>query len=173
MIDVVVNNIAMKGDGSKAVYRDFSPPFNDKKYFHPFKQVKNYGDQLEAQNGWLGDEKVALPDLDTESDYVQKVWHDWTREMIANYSRTYPLKPRSTLIQLLTLPISGWSAYRCCQTRQQALLGALPSGSGCLHLRRSLHSTIRVAQPHLRLVCQCAVLGPQFPNLVPNLASTR
>lgn len=89
MIDVVVNNIAMVGDGKDAVYSDFAAPFNDKKYFHPFKQVVNYGDQLEAQNGWLGDPTVALPDLDTESDYVQNIWHDWTKEMIANYTCKY------------------------------------------------------------------------------------
>ena len=89
MVDVVINNIALSGPGDKAVYSDFEPPFNDKKFFHPFKYVENYGDQLEAQDGWLGDKKVSLPDLNTELPEIQKIWQDWTRELISNYSRTF------------------------------------------------------------------------------------
>lgn len=87
MIDVVINNIASAGDGAKADYATFALPFNSKEYFHPFKLIKDYSDQLDVQNGWLGDATVSLPDLDTESQYVQDVWHQWIEEMVNRYSR--------------------------------------------------------------------------------------
>ena len=89
MVDVVVNNIAKNGTGVGTVYSDFDPPFNKQEYFHPFKYVVNYGDQVEAQDGWLGNLNVSLPDLKTELPYIQDVWHTWTKELIANYSRMY------------------------------------------------------------------------------------
>ena len=89
MIDVVINNIANAGDGARADYAKFATPFNDKKYFHPFKLIKDYSDQLDVQNGWLGDTTVSLPDLDTESQYVQDVWHEWIKEMVDKYARMF------------------------------------------------------------------------------------
>jgi alpha-amylase len=36
--------------------------------------------------GWLGDETVALPDLNTESDYVVSEFKSWLKDLVSNYS---------------------------------------------------------------------------------------
>ena len=35
---------------------------------------------------WLGDEKVALPDLDTQDQDVQSAYGDWIEDLVKEYS---------------------------------------------------------------------------------------
>jgi alpha-amylase len=86
MIDVVINDVAYPGPGAKTDYSMFVP-FNKKEYFHPFCYISDYGNNTNAQDCWLGDDVVALADLDTESDFVKNTWDTWVTEMVANYSR--------------------------------------------------------------------------------------
>ena len=88
MIDVVVNDMAYAGKGDAVDYSTFVP-FNKEEYFHPFCFITDYSNQTNAQDCWLGDNTVALADLDTESDFVQQTWETWISEMVANYSRMY------------------------------------------------------------------------------------
>ncbi|PQE17869.1 Acid alpha-amylase protein [Rutstroemia sp. NJR-2017a BBW] len=85
MIDVVINDVAYPGPGAKTDYSMFVP-FNKKEYFHPFCYISDYGNNTNAQDCWLGDDIVALADLDTESDFVKNTWDTWVTEMVANYS---------------------------------------------------------------------------------------
>ncbi|KAL3418572.1 Alpha-amylase A type-3-like protein 1 [Phlyctema vagabunda] len=85
MIDVVVNDMAYAGAGAKVDYTGFIP-FNKKEYYHPFCFITDYGNQTNAQDCWLGDDVVALVDLDTENEFVISTWNTWITEMVANYS---------------------------------------------------------------------------------------
>ena len=57
MLDIVVNNMAYKGDPNKVDYGSLSP-FNDQKYFHPYCPI-NYSDRQSTLN-------VSLPFVRTE-----------------------------------------------------------------------------------------------------------
>lgn len=66
-------------------YTKFNP-FNDAKYFHSYCPITDYNDDTMSQNCWLGDNKVSLPDLNTESKEVQNIWYDWVGSLVSNYS---------------------------------------------------------------------------------------
>lgn len=80
--------MAYAGKGADTDYSGLVP-FNKEEYFHPFCFITDYSNQTNAQDCWLGDNTVALPDLDTESTFVQDTWNTWITEMVANYSRMY------------------------------------------------------------------------------------
>lgn len=88
MIDVVVNDMAYAGAGAKTVYSDLVP-FNKEEYYHPFCFITDYSNDTNAQDCWLGDDTVALPDLDTSNEFVISTWNTWVAEMVANYSRMF------------------------------------------------------------------------------------
>lgn len=78
------------GAGTDVDYTVFNP-FNDAKYFHTYCPITDYTDDTMAQNCWLGDNEVSLPDLDTESTDVQDMWYDWVGSLVSNYSsKSYP-----------------------------------------------------------------------------------
>ncbi|KAL2157250.1 hypothetical protein VTH06DRAFT_6290 [Thermothelomyces fergusii] len=88
MVDVVVNNMAQAFDNvipPKVDYSKFNP-FDDKKYFHPYCNVTNWGDTTESQNCWLYPYGVALADLATETGPVADELGRWVKELVANYS---------------------------------------------------------------------------------------
>ncbi|EQL37077.1 pullulanase [Blastomyces dermatitidis ATCC 26199] len=89
MVDIVINNMAVMTNGSNpATSVDYSvfKPFNDKKYFHPYCKIEDYNDYKEAQNCWMGDDLVALADLNTESEEVTKMMETWVKNLVAEYS---------------------------------------------------------------------------------------
>lgn len=73
------------GAGADVDYTKFNP-FNDAKYFHPYCTITDYSNDTMAQDCWLGDDNVSLPDLDTESTEVQDIWYDWVGSLVSNYS---------------------------------------------------------------------------------------
>ncbi|KGO56903.1 Alpha-amylase, fungi [Penicillium expansum] len=85
MVDVVANHMGYDGAGADVDYTKFNP-FNDAKYFHSYCPITDYSDDTMAQNCWLGDNKVSLPDLDTQSTEVQDIWYDWVGSLVSNYS---------------------------------------------------------------------------------------
>lgn len=88
MLDAAINDMGYAlngGDFSSIDYSAFNP-FNDQKYFHPACLVKNFSDFSEAQHCWLGDDVVALPDLNTDSQAVVKMMGDWISEVVSNFS---------------------------------------------------------------------------------------
>jgi len=59
--------------------------FKDKTYYHAYCPVV-WGDRESEMNCWLGDEKVALPDLNTQDSRVQDGYADWIRDLVQEYS---------------------------------------------------------------------------------------
>lgn len=88
MLDAAINDMGYAlngGDFSTIDYSVFNP-FNDQKYFHPACLVKNFSNFNEAQHCWLGDDVVALPDLNTDSQDVVKMMGNWISEVVSNFS---------------------------------------------------------------------------------------
>ena len=97
MIDILVNNMAYPGPGQSVDYEVFSPPFNNKAKFHTYCPITNYSDPTMYQNCWLGDDKVALPDVNTEDPDVQTYFDGWSAGLVSNFSgkcTTVPLYAR-------------------------------------------------------------------------------
>ncbi|KAA8648815.1 hypothetical protein EYZ11_004032 [Aspergillus tanneri] len=85
MVDVVANHMGYSGAGDSVDYSVFKP-FNSKDYFHPYCPIKDYNDQTQAENCWLGDNTVSLPDLDTTKSEVKDLWYKWVGDLVSNYS---------------------------------------------------------------------------------------
>ena len=88
MVDVVINDMAQAIDGVMPQPIDYSlfNPFNNEKFFTPYCNITDFENRTIAQNCWLGNENIALPDLDTHSDEVIKMTGDWIKELVSNYS---------------------------------------------------------------------------------------
>ncbi|GCB23537.1 alpha-amylase A type-3 [Aspergillus awamori] len=85
MVDVVANHMGHNGTGSSVDYSVYRP-FNSQKYFHNLCWISNYNNQTNVEDCWLGDNTVALPDLDTTSTEVKNMWYDWVESLVSNYS---------------------------------------------------------------------------------------
>ncbi|QSZ30588.1 hypothetical protein DSL72_000145 [Monilinia vaccinii-corymbosi] len=81
MVDVVVNHM-----GSPPIV-DYSRyiPFNDSSYYHPQSFVKNYDDPQDCEQGWLGDDRVSLPDLNTEDPTVVLTLQTWIAKLVQKF----------------------------------------------------------------------------------------
>lgn len=89
MVDVVINDMAYATHGDDpATSVDFSvlTPFNDERFYHPWCNITDYDDYTNAQDCWMGDEQVALPDLNTESQEVADMINDWIVNLIQEFS---------------------------------------------------------------------------------------
>ncbi|OLL23115.1 Alpha-amylase A type-3 [Neolecta irregularis DAH-3] len=84
MIDIVVNNVAAKGPASSIDYSVFEP-FNNIKYYHPQCWI-NWSNQTSAEDCWMGDNSVPLPDINTELDQVETVLYDYIKNITSFYS---------------------------------------------------------------------------------------
>jgi len=85
MVDVVINHVAATSGASFATSSAYGP-FSVQDDFHPFCYIKDYSNQTEVEQCWLGDDNVALPDLNTESDTVVNYWNTWISQLVGNYS---------------------------------------------------------------------------------------
>jgi alpha-amylase len=89
MVDVVINDMAFATDGKDpATSIDYSVlnPFNDKRFYHPWCIITDFNNYTNAQLCSLGDNQVALPDLNTESEEVSKLMNDWVVQLVQTYS---------------------------------------------------------------------------------------
>jgi alpha-amylase len=89
MVDVVINDMGFATNGADpATGIDYSVfyPFNDQKYYHSWCNITDFDNYTDAQFCWLGDEQVALPDLNTESQEVSNMMNEWAAQLVANYS---------------------------------------------------------------------------------------
>lgn len=84
MLDVVVNHLAATTD-SPDFHSSFIP-FDDPKYFHNKCFVQNYDNQTEVEQCWLGDDKLALVDINTEDDGVINTMHNFVKGLVSNFS---------------------------------------------------------------------------------------
>jgi alpha-amylase len=89
MVDVVINDMGYATHGQDpATSIDYSvlTPFNNQKYYHPWCNITDFDNYTDAQFCWLGDDQVALPDLNTESQEVSDMMNDWAIDLIAKYT---------------------------------------------------------------------------------------
>jgi alpha-amylase len=85
MVDVVTNHNGWNGSASTVDYSRYHP-FNNKKYYHDYCPVSDYGNQTMVEDCWIGDPRVELPDLRTEDQVVVDGYSKWIKELVSNYS---------------------------------------------------------------------------------------
>ncbi|KAF8243736.1 alpha-amylase [Wilcoxina mikolae CBS 423.85] len=85
MVDVVPNHFGHAGPVAGIEYGDFGAPFNSKDAFHDHCWITDYDDQTMVENCWLGDERVALADVDTSLPWVQVEMNRWVKELVETY----------------------------------------------------------------------------------------
>ncbi|PWY83590.1 alpha-amylase [Aspergillus heteromorphus CBS 117.55] len=86
MLDIVVGDLAWAGNSSTVDYSTFNP-FNDEKYFHPFRLLSSDPtNETCVLDCWMGDTVISLPDLRNEDTQVQQMLGTWVSEFISNYS---------------------------------------------------------------------------------------
>jgi len=83
MVDIVVNHFGPPN--SSAPYTTFNP-FNKPSYFHPRCLITDYNNQTDVEQCWLGDDKLALADVNTENSWVVKTLNCWIHTLVKDYS---------------------------------------------------------------------------------------
>lgn len=84
-VDVVVNHVAATS-GSTFQPSESYGPFSTSEDYHPFCWITDYNNQTNVEQCWLGDDSVALADLNTESDTVVSYWNQWITDLVSNYT---------------------------------------------------------------------------------------
>ncbi|KAG8953368.1 hypothetical protein FRC03_011788 [Tulasnella sp. 419] len=86
MVDIVVNHVAATTTPPTLTYDGYAP-FNQATDYHsPFCFIKDYQNQTDVENCSIGDDKVALVDLNTNSDHVKQTFNDWVKKLVQDYS---------------------------------------------------------------------------------------
>ncbi|KAF7338941.1 Glycoside hydrolase family 13 protein [Mycena venus] len=98
MLDVVVNHYAgiplsspspspSRFGLNPTIDIDFASllPFGTAAEFHPQCFIKDYANQTEVEQCWLGDEDLPLPDVDTEDAKVVNTLYTWIEDMVKEY----------------------------------------------------------------------------------------
>ena len=84
-VDVVINHVAATSGQSFQPSSSYGA-FSTTDDYHPFCWVQDYTNQTEVEQCWLGDNNVALADLNTENSNVVSYWNDWIKNLISEYS---------------------------------------------------------------------------------------
>ncbi|KAI9446615.1 glycoside hydrolase family 13 protein [Lactarius indigo] len=80
MVDIVANNVM-----ATSTTPDFSNyMFKEQTQYHPYCPI-NWGNVTSIQDCWLGDTKVALPDLNTEDPTVASTYGTWINNLVQEY----------------------------------------------------------------------------------------
>lgn len=82
MVDVVVNHFGPVN--SSTGYSSFNP-FNKQSYFHPYCLITDYNNQTDVEQCWLGDNSVALADVNTENPLVPGTLYTWIQSLVREY----------------------------------------------------------------------------------------
>ena len=82
MVDVVVNHFGPAN--TSASYASFNP-LNQPSYFHPECLITDYNNQTDVEQCWLGDDKLALADVDTENPRIVNMFNRWIRSLVEDY----------------------------------------------------------------------------------------
>ena len=82
MFDVVANHMATTGSPP-----DISAlsPFNTEADFHPLCFIHDYRNQTNMEQCWLGDNIVALPDINTEDPRIVSTLNTWVKNLVNKY----------------------------------------------------------------------------------------
>jgi alpha-amylase len=84
MIDVVVNHVASPVFPVTS-FNNFVP-LNQQSDFHTQCWIVDYNNQTEVEQCWLGDQNVALVDVNTEDNGIVTTLYDWVKGLAGNYS---------------------------------------------------------------------------------------
>ena len=85
MVDVVVNFVAsLSTNTSEAALASQATPFKKPEHYHPLCWI-DYNQQTSAERCWMGDDKVALMDLNTENSFVQDTMSQMIKDLVATY----------------------------------------------------------------------------------------
>ena len=85
MVDVVVNFVAsLSTNTSEAALASQATPFKKPEHYHPLCWI-DYNQQTSAERCWMGDDKVALTDLNTENSFVQDTMSQMIKDLVATY----------------------------------------------------------------------------------------
>ncbi|KAJ7286003.1 alpha-amylase [Mycena rebaudengoi] len=81
MVDIVVNNVM-----ATSTTPDYSKyMFKDQSLYHPYCPIV-WGNTTSEQDCWFGDEKVPLPDVNTENKAVIAKYSEWIADLVKTYS---------------------------------------------------------------------------------------
>ncbi|KAK0441147.1 glycoside hydrolase family 13 protein [Desarmillaria tabescens] len=93
MVDVVVNHFAgvpFHPEANISSIDDFNlsglSPFSSPSEFHPFCWIQDYSNQTQTEQCWLGDNNLALIDLDTENPNVVTTMNTWISSLVKDYN---------------------------------------------------------------------------------------
>lgn len=84
-VDVVINHVAATSSSTFQPSEAYGP-FSTSDDYHPFCWITDYNNQTNVEQCWLGDDSVALADLNTESNTVVSYWNNWIKELVSNYT---------------------------------------------------------------------------------------
>ena len=82
MFDVVANHMAATGSPPDV---SALSPFNAAANFHPFCFIQDYKNQTDVEQCWLGDNIVALPDINTEDPSIVSTLNAWVKDLVNKY----------------------------------------------------------------------------------------
>ena len=85
MVDVVVNHLGSTFSPPSSSSSSFNP-FNEELDYHPQCLIADYNNQTQVEQCWLGDDNLALADVNTENDEIVDTYNGWIKELVGNYS---------------------------------------------------------------------------------------
>ncbi|OCF37928.1 alpha-amylase [Kwoniella heveanensis CBS 569] len=85
MVDVVVNHVAATAGSSFTPDANYAP-FDTSADYHSFCWIQDYTNQTQVEVCWLGDDQVALVDINTNSDEIKSTWNNWIKSLVSNYT---------------------------------------------------------------------------------------
>ena len=85
MVDIAVNFAAsLMTDTSEAALLKQSVTFKKPEYYHPLCWI-DYNSQASIERCWMGNDRVALMDLNTENAIVQDILNKMIRDLVTTY----------------------------------------------------------------------------------------
>ncbi|KAF8227846.1 GH13 alpha-amylase precursor [Tricholoma matsutake] len=87
MVDIVVNHFAVIPPNSTSSKLDFSnlSPFPSESDYHTRCEIRDYMNQTEVEQCWLGDNILPLADLNTEDPSIVQALNSWISELVKKY----------------------------------------------------------------------------------------
>ncbi|EEB06006.2 alpha-amylase Aah2 [Schizosaccharomyces japonicus yFS275] len=85
MMDIAINSMAVAGPITPHSFKEHVP-FNNPSYYHPLCWVDyELLDIKNLQDCWLGDERIALADVDTENPVVVEKLERWIKDFVEEF----------------------------------------------------------------------------------------
>ena len=81
MVDIVVNHLVSKDPPPS--FSAFNP-FNEASDFHPRCNITDYNNQTQVEQCWLGDDNLALADVNTEDNNIVETYNNWIKALVKN-----------------------------------------------------------------------------------------